>query len=174
MTWLTLLFSHPYNKFILNREKVTDRGPTQKKHNERKWAEERRFVDQFCDVILHRDLLEEIEDSNEKYFMPSVHAKHRAPCNMDIGIQECPTKKKPEHNGNKWGKEMPNRLGKGFNPCYNDYSKQKSTSHENRQNEDDYVIVPEAVEKEFMKANRIYEYIMLCLKTGKRQAQSRL
>ena len=71
--------SSKYNKFILNREKVTGRGPTQKKQNEREWAEERRFVDQFCDVILLGDLLEEMEDPTEKDFMPSVHAKHRAP-----------------------------------------------------------------------------------------------
>ena len=71
--------SSKYNKFISNREKVTGRGPTQKKQNERERAEERRFVDQFCYVILHGDLLEEMEDPNEKDFMPSVHAKHRAP-----------------------------------------------------------------------------------------------
>ena len=71
--------SSKYNKFISNREKVMGRGPTQKKRNEREWAEKRRFVDQFCDVILHGDLLEEIEDPNEKDFMPSVRAKHRAP-----------------------------------------------------------------------------------------------
>ena len=52
---------------------------------------------------------------------------------------------------------MPNRLGKGFNPHYNNYSKETRTSHSNRQN---YVIVPEVVEKEFMKANRIY-YVVL-------------
>ena len=152
--------SSKYNKFISNREKVMGKGPTQKKQNEREWAEERRFVDQFCDVILHGDLLEEMEDPNEKDFMPSVCAKHRAPRNMDIGIQEHPTKKKQQDKQNKWGKELPNRVGKGFNPCYNNYLKQTRTSHINRQNENDYVIVPEAVEKEFMKANKIY-YVVL-------------
>ena len=61
-----------------------------KKCNEREHAEERRFVDQFCEVILHGDLLDEVEDPNAKDFMPSLGAKHKAPKNMNIGIQEHP------------------------------------------------------------------------------------
>ena len=79
---------------------------------------------------------------------------------MDIGIQERLIQKKQQDSENKWGKELPDRVGKGFNPCYNNYSKETRSSDSNRQNENDYVIVPEVVEKEFMKANRIY-YVVL-------------
>ena len=79
---------------------------------------------------------------------------------MDISIQERLTQKKQQDSENKWGKELPNRVGKGFNPQYNNYSKETRSSDSNRQNENDYVIVPEVVEKEFMKANRIY-YVVL-------------
>ena len=47
----------------------------------------------FCDVIQNGDLLEEREDPNDLDFMPSSRAKHRAPRNMDVGIQEKPKKK---------------------------------------------------------------------------------
>ena len=146
-----------YNKFVSNREKVTGRGPTMKKRNEHERAEERRFVDQFCEVILHGDLLDEVKDPNAKDFMPSVRAKHKAPRNMNIGIQERP----PTKSQTKCqGKKMPDRIGKGFNPHYNGGIQQKKINQPLCQEENDEIVVPENVEKEFMKANRVY-YIVL-------------
>ena len=63
------------------------------KHTEHERAEERRFVDQFCDLIENGNLLEEMEDPNDLAFMPSARAKHKAPAH-DIGIQEKPKKGK--------------------------------------------------------------------------------
>ena len=53
------------------------RGPTLKKRTKRERAEERRFIDQFCDVIQNGDFLEERKDPNDLDFMPSSRAKHR-------------------------------------------------------------------------------------------------
>ena len=113
--WLTEAVKHDmvdltyqtsmYKKFIKNSEKIMGRGPTLKKRTEQEHAEERRFVDQFCDVIQNGDLLEEREDPNDLDFMPSSRSKHRAPRNMDVGIQEKP-KKKPAVL-TTWKKSLP-------------------------------------------------------------------
>ena len=103
-----------YNKFVRNEEKICGRGPTLKKRSERERAEERRFVEQFCDVIENGDLLEERDNPDDMGFMPSGRAKHKAPL-YDIGIQEKPTRKK---KGSKGGKKLPDRLGRGFNPKF--------------------------------------------------------
>ena len=73
--WLTEAVKHDmvdltyqtsmYKKFIKNSEKIMGCGPMLKKHTERERAEERRFVDQFCDVIQNGDLLKEREDAND-------------------------------------------------------------------------------------------------------------
>ena len=146
-----------YNKFLSNCEKATGQGPTMKKRNERECAEERRFVDQFCEVILHGDLLDEVEDPNAKDFMPSLHAKHKAPKNMNIGIQECPPKKS---NTKSVGQKMPDRIGKGFNPRYNTGVEKERNNEQIRQHVNDEMLVSENIEKEFMKANHVY-YIVL-------------
>ena len=106
--------TNKYNRFLRNSEKVGGCGPTMKKCMERKRAEERWFVDQFCNLIENGNLLEEMEDPNDLAFMPSARAKHKAPAH-DIGIQEKPKKgsKVP-----KRGKKLPNRSGRGFNPRY--------------------------------------------------------
>ena len=104
-----------YKKFIRNAEKIGGRGPTLKKRNERERVEERRFVDQFCDVIENGDLLEEHEDPEDMEFMPSSWAKHKAPV-YDVGIQEKPKKKKG--GVPKKGKKLPERSGRGSNPCF--------------------------------------------------------
>ena len=100
-----------YKKFLKNTEKISGRGPTLKKRTERERAEERRFVDQFCDLIENGDILEEREDPEELSFMPSSRAKHKAPV-YDIGIQEKPNKKKlvPKET-----KKLPERTGRGQN-----------------------------------------------------------
>ena len=103
-----------YNKFVRNEEKICGRGPTLKKRSERERAEERRFVEQFCDVIENGDLLEERDNPDDMGFMPSGRAKHKAPL-YDIGIQEKPKSKK---KGTKGGKKLPERLGRGFNPKF--------------------------------------------------------
>ena len=83
--------TNKYNRYLRNSEKVGGRGPTMKKHMERERAEERQFVDQFCDLKENGNLLEEMEDPNDLAFMPSARAKHKAPAH-DIGIQEKPKK----------------------------------------------------------------------------------
>ena len=42
--------TNKYNRFLRNSEKVGGRGPTMKKCTECERAEERRFVNQFCDL----------------------------------------------------------------------------------------------------------------------------
>ena len=133
-----------YNKFVSNREKVPGRGPTMKKHNEHEHAEEKQFVDQFCEVVLHGDLLDEVEDPNAKDFMPSVQTKHKAPRNMNIGIQECPP-----------------------NLHYNGGIQQHKNNQPVCQEENDEIVVPDNVEKEFMKANQVY-YIVLKARARKK------
>ena len=71
-----------------------------KKCTECERAEERRFVDQFCDLIENGNLLEEMEDLNDLAFMPLARAKHKAPAH-DISIQEKPNKGKKVHKGGK-------------------------------------------------------------------------
>ena len=100
--------SDDYKKFISNTEKIGGRGPTLKKRTERERAEERRFVDQLCDVIKHGNLLEEVADLDELSFMPSARAKHKAPKN-DLGIQEKTKQKKMTKD--KVAKELPKRTG---------------------------------------------------------------
>ena len=146
-----------YNKFVSNHKKVTGQGPTMKKRNEHEGAEERRFVDKFCEVILHGDLLDEVKDPNAKDFMPSLHAKHKAPKNMNIGIQEHPPKKS---NTKRVRKKMPDRIGKGFNPRYNTGVEKERNNEQICQHVNNEMLVPENIEKEFMKANRVY-YIVL-------------
>ena len=100
--------SDDYKKFISNTEKIGGHGPTLKKHTERECAEERRFVDQLCDVIEHGNLFEEVADQDELSFMPSARAKHKAPKN-DLGIQEKTKQKKTTKD--KVAKELPKRTG---------------------------------------------------------------
>ena len=111
--------SDRYNKFVRNEEKICGRGPTLKKRNERERAEERRFVEQFCDVIENGDILEERDNPDEMSFMPSSRAKHKAPL-YDIGIQEKPKSRKKTGmtKGGKGVKKLPDRSGRGFNPKF--------------------------------------------------------
>ena len=102
-------------------------------------------------------MLDEVEDPNAKAFMPSVCAKHKAPKNMNIGIQEHPPNKP---NTKRIGKKMPDRIGKGFNPRYNTRVDKERNNEQIRQQVNDEILVPENIEKEFMKANCVY-YIVL-------------
>ena len=162
--------SEKNKKFVYNIEKISSQGPTLKKCTERERVEERHFVDQFCDVIQNGDLLDEGDDPNDMAFMPSAHAKHKAPRN-DIGIQEKPKKGikwnvSKEYNS-KIGKKLPERTGRGFNHqfasdntegCALGVIKKKNTKNSPIDDED--IIIPTEIEKEFMKGNRVY-YIVL-------------
>ena len=128
------------------------------------------FLDQFCDVIQNGDLLDEGDDPNDMSFMPSACAKHKAPRN-DIGIQEKP-KKGNKHDLSKGyktkiGKRLPERTGRGFNHQFASdniegsplcVSKQKNKKNSTVDDED--IIIPTEIEREFMKGNRVY-YIAL-------------
>ena len=162
--------SEKYKKFVCNIEKISGRGPTLKKRTGRERVEEWHFVDQFCDVIQNGDLLDEGDDPNDMAFMPSVCAKHKAPRN-DIGIQEK-LKKGIKRNVSKQykskiGKKLPERTGRGFNHQFASDNIEGSglgaSTKKNKKNcsvDDEDIIVPTEIEKEFMKENRVY-YIVL-------------
>ena len=76
-------------------------------------------------MIQNGDLLKECKDPNDLDFMLSSRAKHRAPRNMDVGIQEKTKKKPPVLTTRK--KSLPDRTGRGYNPRYNTGEKQKAT-----------------------------------------------
>ena len=134
-----------------------------KKHTECERTEERRFVDQFCDLIANGNFLEEMEDPNDLAFMPSARAKHKAPAH-DIGIQEKPNKGKKVQKG---GKKISNHSGRGFNPCYTEETpcptqtkSQKKKDIIEVDNPDTHVMVPDDIERDFVKANCVY-YVVL-------------
>ena len=155
--------TNKYNRFLRNSEKVGGCGPTMKKHTEHKRAEECQFVDLFCDLIENGNLLEEMEDPNDLAFMPSAGAKHKAPAH-DIGIQEKPNKGKKVPKGEK---KLPNCSGRGFNPRYTEETprptqrkSQKKKDIREVDNPDTDVMVPDDIECDFVKANRVY-YVVL-------------
>ena len=76
-----------YKKNFVNKEKIMGWGLTLKQRNQREQAEEKRFIDEICDVILNGDLTDERFDNNAHTFMPSVRAKHKAPSNLKTGVQ---------------------------------------------------------------------------------------
>ena len=55
---------------------------------------------------------------------------------------------------------MPDRIGKGFNPHYNGSIQQQKINQLVCQEENDEIVVPKNVEKEFIKPNQVY-YIVL-------------
>ena len=55
---------------------------------------------------------------------------------------------------------MLDRIGKGFNPHYNTRIEKERNNEQIRQQVNDEMLVPENIEKEFMKANCVY-YIVL-------------
>ena len=162
--------SEKYKKFVCNIEKISGQGPTLKKRTERERVEERCFIDQFCDVIQNGDLLDEGDDPNDMAFMPSARAKHKALRN-DIGIQEK-LKKGIKQNvskeyKSKIGKKLPERTGRGFNRRFASDNIEGSalgvSTKKNKKScsiDDEDIIVPTEIEKEFMKGNRVY-YIVL-------------
>jgi len=141
-----------YTKFIANHEKIIGRGPTLKQRTQREHAQERRFVDEVCDVILRGDLTEEKTSENEEDFVPSVRAKHKAPSNFAVGIQERPKKKPLE------GKKNPARWGRGYNPRYDNPINFPISPIVITDDPD--VIVPDDIEKEFPKGNRVYHIVL--------------
>ena len=107
-----------------------------------------------------------MEDPNDLAFMPSARAKHKAPAH-DIGIQEKPNKGKKVPKGGKGGKKLPNRSGQGFNPRYTEETpcptqtkSQKKKDVREVDNPDTCVMVPDDIERDFVKANRVY-YVVL-------------
>ena len=51
---------------------------------------------------------------------------------------------------------MPDKIGKGFNPHYNTGVDKERNNEQIRQQVNDEMLVPENIEKEFMKANCVY------------------
>ena len=123
-------------------------GPTQKQKSAHQCAEERRYVEQLCNVIWTGDLLEECEKVGDiTDFVPSVCAKHHRPKNLNVGIQQRPKKKMAHRDGTSdrhiifvddevqivqktynpkksdSQKKNPERCGRGFNPHYQDTMK---------------------------------------------------
>ena len=173
--------TNKYKQFLQNSEKVGGRGPTLKKCTECERAEERCFVDQFCDLIENGNLLDEMEDPDDLAFMPLARANHNSPAH-DIGIQE---KQKKEKKVQKGGKKLPNCTGRGHNLRYTEedpwptQTKPKNKKKQNVRSIDDAdshgrgynprytqedadteVMVPEEAERDFIKVNRVY-YVVL-------------
>ena len=157
--------SEKYKKFVCNIEKISGWGPTLKKHTERERVEEWLFVDQFCDVIQNGDLLDEGDDPNDMAFMPPACAKLKVPRN-DIGIQEKPKKgikcNLSKEYKSKNGKKLPERTGRGFNCQFASDNIEGSglgaSMKKNKKNcsvDDEDIMVPTEIEKEFMKGNRV-------------------
>ena len=136
-------------KFIVSSKKIMGCGPTQKQRSQHERAEERWYVDQVIDVILHGDLLEEREKEGENTFVPSVKAKHKAPCDLSVGIQEQPKKVQER-------KKNPDRPGRGLNPRYN-INMHAPLSPPPKININN---VPENKEKEFVRASHVF-YVKL-------------
>ena len=82
-----------YEKFITSSDRVHGRGPTQKQHTQRERAKERRYVNQFCNVIENGNILAEHDDDNSSDFVPSIKAKHWPPNTLTGVPQERPKKK---------------------------------------------------------------------------------
>ena len=143
-----------YKKFIANREKIIGRGPTLKSRTHREKAEEGRFVDEICEVILHGNLEDETVENAPKPFFPSVKAKHRAPRNLKEGIQEKEQVPKIPPRKN------PTRRGRGKNPRYSGQAERNAGASIGIDPRINPNIVPEDVEEKFMKANRVY-YVVL-------------
>ena len=47
-----------YDKFLKNSERICGRGPSQKQRTQQERAEERRYVNQVCDLIMNGDILD--------------------------------------------------------------------------------------------------------------------
>ena len=128
-----------YENFLKNIEKIMGRGPSHKQRTQRERAEERRYVDQVCDLILNGDILDERDDEEEYDFVPSKSAKHRPPKNLkkvpqerpnnkvkvkspnvpNVNVTHCPkpvTLQPPSYHHNP--KKLPPREGRGTNPRY--------------------------------------------------------
>ena len=146
--------SSRYKKFIANREKIIGRGPTLKSRTQREKAEEGRFVDEICEVILHGNLEDERIENAPKPFIPSVKSKHRAPRNLKEGIQE--KEKVPKVPPRK----IPKQKGRGQNPRYSGQAKRNGGASIGIDPRINPNMVPEDVEEQFMKGNRVY-YIVL-------------
>ena len=147
------LQSSNYKKFRENRERIMGRGPSLKKKTARENESERKFVKQIDDVLFSGNLANEARKQFQRPFTPSIRAKHRAPRNVlnpqqgkyadeqddDVIIIEQPRKN-------------PQRPGRGKNARYS-----QNPVNINPRSEDDYhQMVPDEMEKKFLKANRVY------------------
>ena len=95
-----------YEKFITNSDRVHGHGPTQKQHTQREHAEERCYVDQFCNVIENGNILAERDDDNSSNFVPSVKAKHHPPNTLTGAPQERPKKTNFRRGNRKCGESL--------------------------------------------------------------------
>ena len=152
--------SSNYKKFKQNKEKIMGRGPTLKKRNAREKATERRFLSQIDDVLYRGDLEAEGEKQVGQVFTPSKKAKHRAPKNPkkgrqgqedDVIIIDAPAAT-PKR------KKNPQRPGRGTNRKFDQNPIQLNPANDYA--EELKAMVPDAFEKDFLTANRVY-YVVL-------------
>ena len=153
--------SSKYRKFIENREKVSGKGPTLR---QKKREMERTFITQIDDVLFNGSLEREGERIIEEPFTPSKRAKHKAPRHNrnarqgqeddvedDVIIVDQPVKPT---------RKNPQRANRGQNRRYDKIPVQLNPRTDDR--EEKQMMVPDEVEKKFLKAkkNRVY-YVVL-------------
>ena len=133
--------------------------------------EERRYVEQVCDIIHTGNVLEKHERAGDiNDFVPSVCTKHHAPKNLNVGIQERP-KKKMVHSDKKSDrhiivvddevqlvhkssnskrgasqKKNPDRHSRGFNPQCQDIPNKHINSND----------VPKDIDDKLLGTNNIF------------------
>ena len=156
--------SSKYRKFVENREKVSGKGPTLRQKNAEEREMERTFITQIDDVLFNGSLEREGERIIEEPFTPSKRAKHKAPrhnrnarqgqeddAEDDVIIVDQPVKPT---------RKNPQRAKRGQNRRYDKIPVQLNPRTDDR--EEKQMMVPDEVEKQFLKAkkNRVY-YVVL-------------
>ena len=151
-----------YQKFLDNREKISGKGPTLRQKNSQEKEMERTFITQIDDVLFHGSLEQEGERIIEEPFTPSKRAKHKAPRHTRNARQgqeddvddEVIIVEKPD----KVARRNPQRLHRGQNRRYDNIPVQLNPRINDT--EEKQLMVPDAVEKKFMKINRVC-YVVL-------------
>ena len=156
--------SSKYRKFVENREKVSGKGPTLQQKNAEGREMERTFITQIDNVLFNGSLEREGERIIKEPFTPSKRAKHKAPRHNrnarqgqeddvedDVIIVDQPVKPT---------RKNPQRANRGQNRRYDKIPVQLNPRTDDR--EEKQMMVPDEVEKKFLKAkkNRVY-YVVL-------------
>ena len=166
-----------HKNFIESREALYGKGPTLLKTSGREKANENRFIEQVDEVLFRGSLEEEGEKQIQEPIAPSVRAKHKAPriplskrninqkekddevVLSDSDDEERYSTKTGKRSGTKTdSRKNPKRRGRGKNKRYSQ-NPVRLTSGSDEDTDDVRLMVPEELEKEIMKPNRVYYVI---------------